>query len=69
MVMVELLALRAIRPRRAGGQWATRLEEVLRPFVAPLNAALLVAARQVPPAPRLERQQGQELPFTPPSER
>jgi len=49
---VAAVALRLARPRRAGG----RADERVRASVAPLYAALLVAARRVPPSIRVEIQ-------------
>ena len=46
--IVEVVALRQLRPRPAGGT-ENSLSSDCNPGVAPLNAALLVAARQVPP--------------------
>jgi hypothetical protein len=45
---VEVLALQELRPRRAGGSKA--VNRVAIPRVAPLNTALVFAARKPPPS-------------------
>ncbi len=47
--VVAVVALRQLRPRSAGGPWALNMMDDFRRLVAPLHAALLVAARPVPP--------------------
>jgi len=44
---VAVVALRQLRPRQSGRNESPAM---LRTFIAPLDAALLVAARRVPPA-------------------
>jgi len=48
-VWVAVVALRQPRPRSAGGMGNVRWVRSVGRFDAPLDAALLVAARQVPP--------------------
>jgi len=57
---VAVVALRLPRPRRAG----VRAYERAQASVAPLYAALLVAARRVPPSTRVESRKSRGGPLT-----